>query len=127
MALFFMLTSYLATVLGLVTGAFMGLAVLTSPVESQPSKSNQPNLVTKADPAKHILVEPRRSGQVFRYGPDVNLGRSDTPVYAAQQALKQARAAAPAKRQQRYQERVALNPIAIGFAPAQSSGAPRVR
>jgi hypothetical protein len=122
MTLFFMLTGYLAVALSLVTGAFMGLAVLTSPVESQSSKGNRLNLMTEADPAKHILVEPRRNNQVFRYGPEVNHGRSDAPVYASQQALKQAREAAPKKRQQPDQERIAQSPAAISSASVRSSG-----
>ena len=50
------------------------------------------------------------SNAPFRYGPEVNHGRSDTPVYASQQALRQWRAdAAPGRTTARksYRSRVA--------------------
>lgn len=129
MSFFFMLTSYVAVVLSLVTGAFLALAVFTSPVESESSASNRPKSV-KVDLAKHIVVEPSQPAQspqlhqAFRYGPDANHGRSDTPVNARQQALNQARAGTPVKTRQLVQERAINNPgIAMGFAPSiRSSG-----
>ncbi len=127
MAFFFVLTGYVAAVLSLITGAFLGLAILTSPVESEQSNGNRPKLVNKGHPVKDIIVEPKRPAQAssltFRYGPDVNHGRSGTPVSAAKQALTQAKAAAPKKRRQPYQERIVRDPaVAIGFAPLQLSG-----
>lgn len=125
MAFLFVLTGYAAAVLSLITGAFLGLAILMSPVETQ--NGNRPKLV-KGDLVKYVTVEPKRAAQApgaaFRYGPDVNHGRSGTPVSATKQALTQARAAAaPKKRQQPYQERIVRDPgVAIGFAPVQSSG-----
>jgi hypothetical protein len=129
MAFFFVLTGYLAAALSLITGAFLGLAILTSSVESEQSNGNRPKLANKGDPAKHIVVEPKPSvqvpGQAFRYGPDVNHGQSGTPVSATKQALTQAKVkvTAPKKRQQPYQERIVQDPgVAISFAPVQSSG-----
>lgn len=124
MAFFFVLTGYAAAVLSLIAGAFLGLAVLTSPMESQ--DGDRPKLV-KGDLVKYIAVEPKRAAQApgaaFRYGPDVNHGRSGTPVSATKQALSQARAAIPRKRQPPYQERIVRDPgVAMGFAPLQSSG-----
>jgi hypothetical protein len=127
MSFFFVLTGYAAAVLSLITGAFLGLAILTSPVDSQQPNGDRSKPVNKGDPAQHMIVEPRRSIQVpstaFRYGPDVNHGRSDMPVSATKQALAQAKATAPRKRQQPDQERIAQDPgVAMGFAPRQSSG-----
>jgi hypothetical protein len=120
MAFFFVLTGYAAAVLSLITGALLGLAILASPGESQSPDGSRPKLV-KGDPAQHMIMEPKRSaqapGQAFRYGPDVNHGGSGTPVSATKQALTQARAAAPKKRQQLYQERIVRDPgVAMGFA-----------
>jgi len=131
MAFFFALTGYLAAALSLITGAFLGLAVLTSPTESQQPNGSRPKLVNTGDPVKRIVVEPKRSAQApsqaFRYGPDINHGQSGTPVSATKQALTQAKAqgkaVAPRKRQQPYQERIVRDPgVAMGFAPLQSSG-----
>jgi hypothetical protein len=46
--------------------------------------------------------------QDYRYGPEVNHGRSDTPVNAAQQALKQVNEPAPVKSEPRrsYRSRI---------------------
>jgi hypothetical protein len=128
MSFFFVLTGYAAAVLSLITGAFLGLALLTSPVESERSNGNRPKLLNNREPAEHMVVEPKGSAQApsqaFRYGPDVNHGRSDMPVSATKQALAQAKAAdAPGKRKQPYQERIVRDPgVAMGFAPRQSSG-----
>jgi hypothetical protein len=127
MSFFFMLMGYAAAALSLITGAFLGLALLTSPVESERSNGNRPKLLNNREPGEHMIVEPKRSveapGQAFRYGPDVNHGRSGTPVSATKQALAEARAVPPRKRKQPYQERIVRDPgVAMGFAPRQSSG-----
>jgi hypothetical protein len=127
MSLFFVLTGYAAAILSLITGAFLGLTLLTSPVESERSNGNRPKLLNNREPVEHMIVEPKRSvqapGEAFRYGPDVNHGRSDMPVSATKQALAQARAIVPKKRKQPYQERIVRDPgVAMGFAPRQSSG-----
>jgi hypothetical protein len=131
MSFFFVLTGYAAAILSLITGAFLGLAILTSPVDSRQPNGDRSKLVNNGDPAKHMIVEPKRSIQApstaFRYGPDVNHGRSDMPVSATKQALAQAKAqataVAPRKRKQPYQERIVRDPgVAMGFAPRLSSG-----
>ena len=46
-------------------------------------------------------------GSAFRYGPEINHGRGDTPVYARAQALRDAQASAPyaGEREAAYQRR----------------------
>jgi hypothetical protein len=120
-----MLTFYLAAALALVSGVFIGLAILISPVESGLSDVNYSNLASKTDrqPAGQIPDEPRQPIQTFRYGPDVNHGRSDTPVHYSQQALREAKSAPVKQRKQPYKERLIQDPgVAIGFAPNPTSG-----
>lgn len=122
MSLFVLLAIYLTAAVSLAGGAVAALVILTSPVESEPSKPIDPKMAS-VDPAKHIIVAPRR--QQFRYGPEVNHGRSDTPVYAAQQAIRQAKASAvpmKTKRQRLHQDQGAIS----GFAPSVPSSVPSV-
>jgi hypothetical protein len=90
MSLFALLAVYLTAAVSLVGGVVAALVSLAGPVE--PS-TPPPATIASVDPVRGIIVEPRQ--QAFRYGPEINHGRSDTPVYARQQALREARAMAP--------------------------------
>jgi hypothetical protein len=65
MPFFLMLTAYAAGALTLVTSAFLGLSMLTSPVESE-AASHRSSLIKKGERGKQILIEPRGSQQAFR-------------------------------------------------------------
>jgi len=125
MRLLVILTCYLAAALALVTAGLIGVSVLTAPVESQTSEIQRPKLVRKADrnPGEQQFTDTSRSGAAFRYGPQVNHGRGDTPVNYSQQALREARSVPVNQRMPPYQERWIGDPgIAMGFAPVRSSG-----
>jgi hypothetical protein len=96
MSLYALLAVYLTAAFSLVGGvaaALVSLAGPAGPATSLPVK------LTSGESTREIIVEPHP--QAFRYGPEINHGRSDTPVYARQQALREARALAPSGKIQR--------------------------
>jgi hypothetical protein len=97
-----MLTCYLAAALALLGAGFIGMSVLTGPFESATSQPERPKLVRRVDRSagEQQTTDGMRSGQDFRYGPEVNHGRGDTPVHYSQQALREAKSAAPSDTQQ---------------------------
>lgn len=121
MHLFLIITCYLAAALALVSVGVIGVSMLTSPVEIAASDTQRPKLVRRADrrnPGEQAATDVPRVGATFRYGPEVNHGRGDTPVNYSQQALKEARSA-PLRQRKSYQERRIVDPgAAMGFAPA---------
>jgi hypothetical protein len=123
MSLVALLAVYLTAAFSLVGGVVAALVALTGPVGSEPAKPPLPK-VASADSVRQIIVEPRQ--QAFRYGPEVNHGRSDTPVHAREQALREARAMAPAKVRRPGADQQQLMPESrtmFGIAPSvQSSG-----
>jgi hypothetical protein len=90
--MFALLAVYLTAAISLVGGVVAGLVALAGPVGSEPSRPPL-SKIASADPGRQVIVEPHQ--QAFRYGPEINHGRADTPVNARQQALKEARASAP--------------------------------
>jgi len=73
---------YLSAALALVAGALIGAHLFAS----------SPAL----DATKPVSTQKTQvDGSAFRYGPEINHGRSDTPVYAQAQALREARGMAP--------------------------------
>lgn len=93
MSMFALLAVYLTAAISLVGGIVAGLVALAGPVGSEPSRPLL-SKIASADPGRQVIVEPHQ--QAFRYGPEINHGPSDAPVNARQQALKEARASAPA-------------------------------
>jgi len=86
--------TYLAAAGTLLGGGALGLAVLLSPADGGSPKKEEP-ASTADKPAARPVAKPKADGTAFRYGPEVNHGRSDTPVYTSTQA----RRAAPAAKQ----------------------------
>lgn len=125
MHLFLIITCYLAATLALVSVGIIGLSVLRSPVETAASDTLRPKLLRRADrnnPGEQQATDVPRAGATFRYGPEINHGRGDTPVNYSQQALKEARSA-PLRQRKPYQERPIVDPGgAMGFAPVRPSG-----
>lgn len=76
---------YLAAALGVV-GVVLIALWLASPNASRPGDWKAATGVNTNAPV---------DGAAFRYGPEINHGRSDTPVYARAQALRDAQATAP--------------------------------
>ena len=104
---------YAAAALAVVSVGVIGVSMLTAPTETASSDAQRPKLVRKADrnPGEQQPADAPRTGAAFRYGPEVNHGRGDTPVNYTQQALKEARSAmsafasAPAGQYKQNQER----------------------
>ena len=80
---------YAGTFLVLVGAGYLG-ASMRGPLQSSNS-SAQPATHKLALRQESKAADSQVSNAPFRYGPEVNHGRSDTPVYNAQQALKQAK------------------------------------
>jgi hypothetical protein len=122
MNVYALLAVYLTAALSLTGGVVAALISLACPVGSEPS-TPPPAKIASVDSAGQIIVEPRY--QAFRYGPEINHGRSDTPVYARQQALKEARAQAPSvkiKRPRAEQRQMEREPgPSFGYAPSVPS------
>lgn len=76
---------YLAAALGVV-GVVLIALWLGSPNASQPGDWKAATGQKTSAPV---------DGSAFRYGPEINHGRGDTPVYARAQALRDAQANAP--------------------------------
>ena len=93
MHLVLVIACYAAAALALVTVAGIGVSKLTFPTQTA-SDAQPSRLVRWTDrnnPGEQQPAEAPRAGAAFRYGPEVNHGRGDTPVNHAQQALKEAR------------------------------------
>lgn len=87
------LTLYGAAASSLVTSGVVSLAMLVAPSDSTPKTIDAPHRPPK------VIERGVVDTSAFRYGPDVNHGRSDTPVHASAQARKEANAMRrPAKR-----------------------------
>ena len=84
--------TYLAAAGTLLGGGALGLAVLLSPADGGSPKKEEP-ASTADKPAARPVAKPKAAGTAFRYGPDVNHGRSDTPVYTSTQARRAAQSA----------------------------------
>lgn len=105
MSMFVLLAVYLTAAISLVGGVVAGLVAFAGPLGSEPSRPPL-SKIASADPGRQVIVEPHQ--QAFRYGPEINHGPADAPVNARQQALKEARASAPAVkiRRSRHQQDV---------------------
>ena len=68
------------------------MAMLTAPVDGASRKAESSSRSPK------VIERPEVDTKAFRYGPDVNHGRSDTPVHAAAAARKQAKSGQYAER-----------------------------
>jgi len=96
MHLLLVIACYAAAALAVVSVGVMGFSMLTSSTETVTTDAQRPKLVRRADhknPGEQQPVDAPRAGAAFRYGPEINHGRGDTPVNYAQQALKEARSA----------------------------------
>lgn len=82
---------YAGAFLALASAAYLASAAMRAP---QPSSDGATHKLAARQESR-ALQDSKVSNQPFRYGPDVNHGRSDTPVYNSQQALKEAREEAP--------------------------------
>ena len=94
MHVFVIIACYAAAALALVIVAGIGVSMLAFPTDTASSGAQPPKLVRWADrnnPGEQQPAEAPRAGGAFRYGPEVNHGRGDTPVNHAAQALKEAR------------------------------------
>lgn len=115
-------TCYFAAALALISAGVIGASILRSPVEAAAAGGERPKLVRKADastPEQPATDGQRSSGTGFRYGPEINHGRSDAPVSYRQQALKEAKSAPVKPRKKPYQERRIEDPgVAMSYAPA---------
>lgn len=119
MSMFALLAVYLTAAISLVSGVVAALVALGGPAGSSPAKPS-PATIASVDSTRQIIVEPRQ--QAFRYGPEINHGRADTPVYARQQALREARALAPAKiKRPRIEQPMQEPGRTAGFAPSTPS------
>lgn len=120
-----MLTCYLAAGLALVGAGLIGISVLNAPFESAVSETPRAKFVRKADrnPGEQQFTDTLPAGKGFRYGPEVNHGRSDAPVNHSQQALREARSAAPIDpRMQPYRERRAYQERQVADPAVRPSG-----
>jgi hypothetical protein len=119
--LLLLIACYLAGAVALVSVSAMSWSMLTASGETVNAEIQRPKLVRKADGhsiADRPVEAPHPNG-AFRYGPEINHGRADTPVNHAQQALKEARSAPVRPRKKPYQERRIVDPgVAIGYAPS---------
>lgn len=121
MHLLLLIACYLAAAVALVSVGSMSWSMLTAPGEKANAETQRPKLVRRADgnPIADRPVEVLHPNGAFRYGPEINHGRADTPVNHAQQALKEARSAPARPRKKPYQERRIVDPgVAIGYAPS---------
>jgi hypothetical protein len=80
------LAAYAAAAGTLVSGVALSLSVLMTPGGAGKAPDDNQQL---ARSGPKPIVKPKADSTPFRYGPDVNHGRSDTPVYAAAQARKE--------------------------------------
>ncbi len=129
MSVFALLAVYLTAAFSLAGGVITALFFIAGPVGS--STPPPAKLATTDGTSSQIIVEPLP--QAFRYGPEINHGASDTPVNARQQALREARAMAPAvkikhhrvyreREPMTYPKRMARDPgPALGFTPSVPS------
>lgn len=132
MPLFFGYAAYLATAISLVAGTLFGVPILTDPANTLTTNDTRSAIVKNAEPFLQIPAEPRRSSEAFRYGPEVNHGRSDTPNFATQLAINQAKAAAASqanaatsgkRRIQLDQKQIGQDPgIGMDFGPFRYNG-----
>jgi hypothetical protein len=119
--LLLLIACYLAGAVALVSVSAMSWSMLTASGEKVNAEIQRPKPVRKADgnPIADRPIEAPHPNGAFRYGPEINHGRADTPVNHAQQALKEARSAPVRPRKKPYQERRIVDPgVAIGYAPS---------
>jgi len=95
MSPFFSRTVYVAAALALLSAGLIALSTFGS----SGHKAERNAAAAQADT--------RPSNTAFRYGPDVNHGRSDTPLNYTQQALREARGQTAMRGRSPYQERTA--------------------
>ena len=95
MSPFFTRTGYVAAALALFSAGLVALSIFGS------SGHKAERSIGEAQ------ADTRPSNTAFRYGPDVNHGRGDTPLNYTQQALREARGQAAMRGRTPYQERTA--------------------
>ena len=122
MHILFVISAYLVAALSLLSAGLIGVSLLTAPSASSAANPSRFQERTVSNEKTQILVRP--DGKAFRYGPEVNHGRSDTPINASSQALREARTTTkPQNRPRRDQERVAQDAgVATTFGRGLSSG-----
>lgn len=106
MSPFFTRTGYIAAALALFSAGLIALSIFGS--SGHKAERN----------AAEAPADTRPASTAFRYGPDVNHGRSDTPLNYTQQALREARGQAPNGRQPErslYQARMGNPNIGAGL------------
>ena len=86
-------TGYVAAALALFSAGLFALSIFGSSGHKSERIAAEPQADT------------RPSNTAFRYGPDVNHGRSDTPLNYTQQALREARGQTAMRERSPYQER----------------------
>ena len=92
MPLVLIVACYFAGAVALVSVGMMGWSMLAAPTTKMKADGERPKLIRKADrDAPGQPAEATRPSGDFRYGPEVNHGRADTPVNYRDQALKAAR------------------------------------
>ena len=122
MHLLFLISAYLGAALSMLSAGLIGLSLLTS--SSVSSSANAPPIPGETVSNQKTKIVVRPEGNAFRYGPEVNHGRSDTPVYATAQALREARASAlPQNKPRRmYRDRIVQDSGAVTTGRDLSSG-----
>jgi hypothetical protein len=118
------ISGYVGGAAALLGAGLIGLSLLKSP-----SLSNAINALRsgdwKAATGGQTQARAPVDGSAFRYGPEIDHGRSDTPVFAAAQALREARAtpAPDINRKQSYRGRIARGSAArLSFNRGLSTG-----
>jgi hypothetical protein len=99
MRLMVIVTCYIAALLAFVSIGLVGVSVFTSPGAEPDGTGERPKLMRRADrnSGEQQQIPAQPPAGAFRYGPEVNHGSSDTRVNYSQQALREARSAAPAR------------------------------
>jgi hypothetical protein len=101
---------FAATFLMLAGAGYLVGASMRAPLQSANGSAQNATHKLALRQESKAMEDSKVSDEPFRYGPEVNHGRSDTPVYASQQALRQWRAdAAPGRTTARksYRSRIA--------------------
>jgi hypothetical protein len=108
MPVHFPISFYWGGALALIGAGVIGLSLLSSDASRPPEGRAANNQKTQG-------IAPV-DGSAFRYGPEINHGRSDTPVNAAAQAVREAKATAPSDLpSQGYQRRASQRSGTVTF------------
>ncbi len=123
MNVLFPVSMYVGAVVVLTSAGVIAVSLLSSPSASNVTIASGAVEETIATGQKPQIVV-RADGTAFRYGPEVNHGRGDTPTYARAQALREAKAMAPPnpRNQIRQGQAAQRSTVTTTFSHGLSSG-----